>query len=391
MTASTRSRSARSSTPPRAGWLIPAAIVLLPLACWPGVVRPFSVPKLWWIAAVDVLVAVQCLRRGPSLVSRLRSGALPAWPWLAWIAVVSLGAARSSYLSPEAFLLLVLPLPLYLAGGDTARALCIGSAIESAIVVLQFVHRDPFLWLGWQPEASASSRMRVYGTLGNPDFVAAWLCATLPLCALTRAGIGRAAFVALQVAAIFCTGSRVFLLAVPAAALATLLYSRRLSAWWLTALPVMAAIVWLSPARPLGATVQGRLRLARVTVAHLHEVPIAGYGAGSFEIMFDRWRRAWRRDHPPGSAPTGPVDHAHNDYLELWVEYGPIALVAFLVLCGWLFAGARHADAPAGAVAALAALLAVACVDFPFHRPAEWALLFVVAGLIRRTGPCRSR
>jgi hypothetical protein len=35
--------------------------------------------------------------------------------------------------------------------------------------------------LGWQPEIFASPRMRIYGTLGNPDFVAAWLCATLPL------------------------------------------------------------------------------------------------------------------------------------------------------------------------------------------------------------------
>ena len=378
------SLSARPSKRPRVGWLIAPAIALLPLACWPGAVRPFSVPKLWLIGGLDLLVLAQ-------YVTQARSArAVPPWPWLAWIAAVSLASISGSQFSPEAFLLLVLPLPLYLAGADAALAICIGSAVESAIVLLQFVHHDPFLWLGWQPETFASSRMRAYGTLGNPDFVAAWLSATLPLGALTRRGIVRVALVGLQLAAIFCTGSRVFLLALPAAALATALYARRLEKWWLMAVSVVLAIVWFSPTRPLMATVQGRLHLAKVTVAHLHEVPIAGYGPGSFEPMFARWQQSRLREHPADAARHGPVDHAHNDYLEFWVEYGPLGLGAFLVLCGWLFVRAWHARASPGAIASLAALLAVACVDFPFHRPAEWALFVVLAGLSRRSEPCRS-
>jgi hypothetical protein len=33
------------------------------------------------------------------------------------------------------------------------------------------------------------------------------------------------------------------------------------------------------------------------------------------------------------------------------------------------------------ALAGAAALAAMACVDFPFHRPAEWALLWLLLGM----------
>src|SRR5512143_49700 len=92
-----------------AGWLIVVAIGLLPLVCWPGLARPFSSPKLWLVAALDLLVAFRCL-------TRERSGwALPPWPWLLWIGAISLSAVTAAHLSTDAFLLLVLPLPLALA------------------------------------------------------------------------------------------------------------------------------------------------------------------------------------------------------------------------------------------------------------------------------------
>jgi hypothetical protein len=369
---------ARYSTRPfPAGWLVAALIALLPLACWPGASRPFSLPKLWLMGGLDLLVVAQVLRAP-------KPRPMPPWPWLAWIAAVSLSAVTGPYLSPQAFLLAVLPLPLYFAGVEAVRAVCIGSAAESAIVLLQFFNHDPFQWLGWQPETFASSRMHVYGTLGNPDFVAAWLCTTLPLCVLARGATTRVALLVLQLAAIFCTGSRVFLLALPAAVLVSGLRTRRLEAWWLLAVPVICALLWFSPARPVGATVQGRLHLARVTAAHLGEVPVAGYGPGSFEPRFAQWQVAWLRDHREDARFSGPVDHAHNDYLEFWVEYGPLGLGAFLVLGGWLLARAWRSHVSGGALPALAALLVIACVDFPLHRPAESALFAILASLTRR-------
>ena len=66
-------------------------------------------------------------------------------------------------------------------------------------MLLQYGGLDPLRWLGWQAEIFVNPRMRVYGTLGNPDFVAAWLCATLPL--------ARGAAMALQLAAILATAA----------------------------------------------------------------------------------------------------------------------------------------------------------------------------------------
>jgi putative inorganic carbon (hco3(-)) transporter len=339
--------------------LFAAGVFFLPLVCWPGLDHPFSTPKMWLLGCLDVGLAVRYLL----LRQKPRAG---DWPWLLWLGCVGLSAALAPYVSLEALLLILLPAPLCWAVRHSERALVLGSLVESAIVVLQYLNLDPLRWLGWQPEIFASSRMRVYGTLGNPDFVAAWLCATLPLYAgLRRNRYAKAALV-FQLAAILATGSRVFLLALPVAAVILVLREGRLWKWWLVGLPVAAALLLISPARPLGVTLQGRLNLAGVTASHWREIPLLGHGPGSFETLFP------------------PLDHAHNDYLELWVEYGPLGLCAFLLLCGWLMAEAWRVSpgsAP-GAWAGLASLLAVACVDFPLHRPAEWGLYWLLIGIV---------
>jgi len=75
---------------------------------------------------------------------------------------------------------------------------------------------DPFALAGWMaPIAGASARLRVYGTLGNPNFVAALLVATAPLTVSLLATRGRAtatvplsAALVLQIAGVIVTGSR---------------------------------------------------------------------------------------------------------------------------------------------------------------------------------------
>jgi O-antigen ligase len=264
--------------------------------------------------------------------------------------------------------------------------------------LLQYAGADPLRWLGWIPETFSSPRMRVYGTLGNPDFVAAWCAGTLPLivmAAAERRGAGvlpalaRWGPLALHLGAMLATGSRVFLLALPAAAVAMLVRRAALNKWWLAlAAAFVVAAVWLSPARPLGTTIEGRLYLARVTASGWRHVPLTGHGPGSFEIQFARLQVEWLREHPGERAArafAGAADHAHNDYLEMLIELGPVGLGAFFALAGLLAWSARrvgrdrHAPGAWGGVAALAA---VALVDFPFHRPAEWALFWMFLGIL---------
>ncbi len=316
---------------------------------------------------------------------------LPAWPWLAWLAALALSAAAAPYVSIEALLLALLPVALYaspLPPERIGRALLAGSTIESGIAVLQYCRLDPLRLLGWIPEVFPNPRMRVYGTLGNPDFVAAFLCATLPLYAGVKTKAYLAAGLTLQVAAILATGSRVSLLALPAAAAVLALRGVKARKWWLAGVPAAAVLLWLSPARPLGVTIEGRVHLTRVTTAHWSEIPLIGHGPGAFPLQFARWQVEWLRDprnRENAREFAGPVDHAHNDYIEMWVDYGPAGLCAFLVLCGWLMARAwRDPVSPwrAGAWSGLAGLLAIACVDFPFHRPAEWGLFWLLFGML---------
>jgi hypothetical protein len=241
--------------------------------------------------------------------------------------------------------------------------------------------------------------MRMYGTLGNPNFVAAWCCATLPFCwrEISCAAPGwprvlRWAAAALQILAILATGSRVFALVVPLQACAVLLFGnrRRGLVWASTLMAAAAFLLWLSPARPLSTTIQGRLHLVRVGAGEWGG-PVAGYGPGSFETQFGRWQVAWLRAHsdPASVRFAGVVDHAHNDYLEFLMEYGPVGTGVFLALCGWAGVQAwRRRAGPLGSVhwaaaTGAASLLAIAAVDFPFHRPAEWSLLWLYFGILK--------
>ena len=394
-------RVADPATRERLGaYLVCGTVFLLPLACLPGLGRPFSLSKMILLACLDLSLAAVWL------TSRSARRDPPAGEWLAlgWVAAVSLSALTGAGLTLDGLILALLPVPTFFGAGRglvaaecLAQAIWLGSVCQAAIVVLQYCGTDPLQWLGWRPEVYAGSRMRVYGTMGNPDFVAAWCCATLPFCVreAARAGLSRSdrslrwAAAALQIAAILATGSRVFAFIIPLQSAMLTLSWKRVRRAWLLAPAAAAALLYLAPARPLATTIEGRLYLARVTAGNLQE-SLTGHGPGSFEGRFAVWQAAWLRErHDPDAARfAGQVDHAHNDYLEFMVEYGPAGLGVFLCLAGWVTAQASRGRAqPVSSVRTAAAmgavsLLVIAVVDFPFHRPAEWGLFWLLAGIL---------
>jgi O-antigen ligase len=100
---------------------------------------------------------------------------------------------------------------------------------------------------------------------------------------------------------------------------------------------------------------------------------VAGTGAGSFEAVYRQYESVPRLRR---------VDHAHNDWLQFWLEYGAAgsALVLIgLVLLGWRLVNIPRAQAIA-VLSLLAMLAAHALVDFALRMPAVG--LFVVAGLV---------
>jgi O-antigen ligase len=261
---------------------------------------------------------------------------------------------------------------------------------------------DPFIhWFHWQPEQFPGSRMRVYGTLGNPNFVAAWLCATLPFHLPLCLGDGwkkskrrsmAVILLAIQLLAILATGSRVFPVAMGILLLTLLLLARRRI--FLIALPValvsMVLLFLMSPTRSLGTTLAGRWFIAGTILEHWKEIPFFGFGPGAFPEQFARWQNEWLQVTAVGNPQlrfAGPLDHAHNDYLELLVNFGYAGLAAFLAFCLPLFRDFIKSKAGSADKLLLAArlsppliLLAIALVDFPFQRPAEWGLFWLLRG-----------
>jgi O-antigen ligase/tetratricopeptide (TPR) repeat protein len=130
---------------------------------------------------------------------------------------------------------------------------------------------------------------------------------------------------------------------------------------------------------------EARTTVWRRTLPLVGRFPIWGTGLGTFGLAEPQMRR-------PGDRWNILHDHAHNDFLELWIEGGAGQLVVALVVIGLVVrqgmrAFRRHADTAMGrlALGALAGFVAVvvqSTVDFGLHIPAVALLAAVVAAML---------
>lgn len=124
-----------------------------------------------------------------------------------------------------------------------------------------------------------------------------------------------------------------------------------------------------------------RVEANREALEILRQSPLTGTGAGSWYTVFPQWRK-W--DH-------GFLDHAHNDYLEVAVEYGlPAAVLLGLVvvlsaLRAWRQLASRRDPLKLGAAfTTMMAVIAVALhatVEFNLQIPANAATFMVLLAL----------
>ena len=141
---------------------------------------------------------------------------------------------------------------------------------------------------------------------------------------------------------------------------------------------LLAAYVGLTPIlerfapEELALSYEGRLRIAGAAVAGALEFLPLGSGLGTFADVFRRFQT---------EGLTGFIDHAHNDYAELFLELG-VAGIVVVVLLGaayvmrWGALTSRRLSRTLGylQVAAGMGLLAMAAhgfFDFNFHIPAN--------------------
>lgn len=367
----------------------PACLACLTLLVWPGLAQPFSTPKLVALAAATMVLGVLALR-GPSRVPVPRMVCGLAVGWMG----AFLLAAGLSDLPAMLPLLLGLVAPgfaLAVVGSgaaprDIVAGQVIGATVCAVVALAQWAGWDPFMAWGWYPPIDgASVRMRVYGTLGNPNFVGVLMAMSVPLTLglhrhVTSGRVQRATEVAvgLQTLALAATGSRgaVLGLCTATGVYAVLRWSRR-TRLVMAGLAVFGVlVVAVSPARPLDTTAAGRLHLWRIVAPQMHDAPLAGQGPGAVALRFPEWQRAAAREGVRDRRFAGLTDHVHNDYLEAIVERGVpglISLLAPLIALAWL-AWRRPRPASslfAGSIAAVAAASACALVDFPLARPSE--------------------
>lgn len=373
------------------------ALLVLPVLVWPGLEQPFSVPRLWLIAGAGALVSILTIADGYPVPARL-------W-WLAclWVGSFVWSAAMADLPSMPATLLgvtaPVFALSLARAGVSPSlvvRTQVIGATVVALVASLQWAGIDPFASLGWAPPVDGLSvRMRVYGTLGNPNFVGGLMAMSIPFAAALLAqsrtrmtALGVLVSLVLLLTALVATGSRGALLGLVAGTLtwALLRWSPRAVAACCVVVVMVGVAAARSPARPLQTTLDGRVYLWRVVAPHALAQPLAGHGPGAVALRFPQWQRDADAQGLTDPRFRGLTDHVHNDALEALVERGVpgAAALALPLLSVLLLARRRHLRADAvfgGGVAAVVAGVACASVDFPLARPTElvWWWLAVAA------------
>jgi len=117
-----------------------------------------------------------------------------------------------------------------------------------------------------------------------------------------------------------------------------------------------------------GGDTGDRLEIYVTTLRLILERPLAGAGANMFWPMYEPFK--------PAILGDGHYALAHNDYLQIWLEYGALGIALFLATGAAALALARNTyrRAPANPIplacgAALASCFAHAVVDFPFYVP----------------------
>ncbi len=392
-------------TPKLAQLLAFTVTAAVPLVSLPGLTSPFSTPKIGLLAVWVVAGGVWLISRG---LAELRFESMLQKLALAWLVLVSASALWGETASLKALLIALLPPASFLlvtwlkpSPGSLATALAASGLAIGAIAIAQYLGLDPFRLFGWQGAPAGTVRMRVYTTLGNPNFTAAFLASVLPLTWMldgsrlkNRVLSGLA--VLLILLGILVTGSRA-----PIAGGAVFVL---FGLWLFPSVPVRSRILglisvilfaaflaFLSAGRPISETFKGRLFVWRVAVEHISvRTLILGDGPGSFAISYPEWETEWVASAPRDGWSLrflGYQEHAHNDWLEILVEQGIGGLVLLLLIplsALRIFMGRRSefTGTGAGAVAGIAIFLGLACVDFPLHRPAEsfafWTLVAIV-------------
>lgn len=155
-----------------------------------------------------------------------------------------------------------------------------------------------------------------------------------------------------------------------------------------------ALAVGLQPLLSRFATTATDMRFAAAPVIlkeSLAFLPI-GSGVGSFQYVYQSFE-------PAELMGEQFLNHAHNDYLEIWLEAGVFGLVAVALFLAWWAKAAlrgwrapgRYGDLAQVAVVISALLLLHGLVDYPLRTPALATLFAFALGLLATSESASTR
>lgn len=368
--------------------------------------------RLDWGAGVVGLIAVtpllQLVPLPPAVWRRLAggdarlealtaAGFAPGWEPLSLFPAATVGCA----------LAVVAPVAVFLATAqlrvEGRRMLgavwLVGAAAGLVFGIVQLSQPNP----GWAFLYATTNPDSLVGLFANRNHQAAWLLALLPISAALAAPglVGSSSrkrvpalalgvlFPLVAVGALAAVRSRAgILLAIPAAAgalavLAGLRPPRRTLAILAIAPVIAVAAVAAFASGPMldrfatQSRPEARADVWPVVLDAGRQAMPFGSGAGSFD-------RAYRSAEPLDLVGPAFLNHAHNDYLEVWVETGLVGIALLAASLAWIVLRAARAWSPAGNPLARASsvsaglLLAASVVDYPL-RTETLACLFAYA------------
>ena len=378
--------------------------VLLAVVMLPAAESPFSTPKRALLITVAYglfffSAAAANLRRLDRAMTFILL-AIPAATLLAWAA-----SSRRDFGAQSVLMTCAGPLLAWTAAsliGDSwkilLRTIAASGIIEAFIAVLQWAFGlDVFAMIGRSPDLAG--RMRVYGTMGNPDFLAIYIATTMPaLLALARRAEGSARWfwwsaVVLDVVALGGAGSRTGIIAAMCGCAAVLLFAGELTAQRVRSLVVFGAIAaiaatalaWRNPRRA-GTAASGRAFTWRVSLVDATRRPL-GDGPGTFSYLYPTKLADFVRGRPPGDLQrfVGYERTANNDFVQALAETGWPGAVALIAVFGFtvirLARAARTGEIDAvAALGIVVAIAAAAMTESPLQRAETWTLLWLAIG-----------
>ena len=318
---------------------------------------------------------------------------LPLVAWLILLGLSWMQGFKEAGLVPLAGYILL----LYVAKSEDEKYLR-GGIVFAAVGVALYAIKQVML-PGWmEPSLDAPGKLRAFSTLGNPNFVASFLVASVPLCMFPRENTKHLAWMRVSAASIILVGITVTRCRHAWICLAVML----LWAVWgslsptrrryLAGLAILGAGLgvalfltsWKTPFGPWH-TMTGRMLIGGAAVNMIVNHPTLGVGLGRFAASYGASQGAVIDLFPTLSTNASAVFDAHNEFLHTAAESGVLAglaYAAFVAVLLWRVFRLTPDRAAWAAGISLAGQVVDRLFETPGLNPAGALVFWAVAGMI---------